>query len=191
MQLRLQSQSRTTGKRRKQSAWTLPELMISVVAGLLILGSVSSAYIFMLRNLDATANYEELDRQSRNAVDTMTVYIRQTGAMTNYSATSLSFTNQDGTLLRFAWDGSNYVTYTNACTTNNGPYGGILLSNCTYLNFSIFQRTPSNATTMDFWPATTPALAKVILINWTCTKTNYLSLRNTESVQTAKVVMRN
>lgn len=177
--------------RRKDAAWTLVEMMISVVAGFLILISVCCVYVFMSRNLDATANYEELDRQSRNAVDTMSRDIRQAGAMTNFATNTLAFTNQDGTLLKYTWDGSNYLTYTNASTANSGPYGGKLLKNCSYLNFSIFQRTPSNGTTMDFWPTTNPALAKVVLINWVCSRTNYTSLKDSESVQTAKVVLRN
>ncbi len=166
-------------------------MMISVVAGLLILGSVATTYIFMYRNLDATANYEELDRQSRNAMDVMSRDIRQAGALTSHSTNSLSFTNLDGSLLQYTWDTTNKLTYTNACTTNGGPYGGRLLTNCYYLNFSIFQRNPSNATTMDFWPASNAALAKVILINWVCSRTNYATLKNTESVQSAKIVMRN
>lgn len=180
-----------TGAGQQRAGWTLVEMMVSVAAGMLMLTAVFSSYIFMLRNLDAMANYEELDRQSRNAIDMMTRDIRQAGAMTSYSTNSIAFTNQDGSLLQYTWDKSNYVTYTNSCATNGGPYGGILLKGCVYLDFSIFQRNPSNGTTMDFFPAATPALAKVVLINWTCSRTNYTTLKNTESVQTAKVVLRN
>jgi len=177
--------------RRQRAGWTLAELMISVVAGLMMLISVSSVYIFMLRSLDATANYEELDRQSRNAVDNMSTAIRQAGALTNYSTNTLSFTNLDGSLLQYTWDNTNLMTYTNASTANGGPFGGTLLKDCHYLDFRIFQRNPSNSTTMDFWPTTNAALAKVILINWVCARTNYTTLQNSESVQTAKVVLRN
>lgn len=166
-------------------------MMISVVTGILMLTCVCSAFIFMNRNLNATANYEELDRQSRNAIDLMTRDIRQAGALTNYATNLLQFTNQDGTLLQYSWDSSNLLTFTNASTANNGPFGGTLLKGCSYLKFSIFQRNPSNGTTMDFWPAATPALAKVILINLVASRKNYTSLTNSESVQTAKVVLRN
>lgn len=180
-----------TSSRRPGAGWTLLEMMVSIVAGMLILGSVSTVFIFMNRNLDSTANYEELDRQSRNAIDIMSRDIRQAGGLTNYTTNSLSFTNQDGTLLQYTWDTTNYLTYTNASTANNGPYGGKLLKNCTYLDFSIFQRNPSNGTTMDFYPTTNASLAKVVLINFVCSRSNYTTLKNTESVQTAKVVMRN
>ena len=191
MKLRLSNLKRRLAARR---AWTLPEMMIAVSCGILILGSVGSVYIFMNRTLDATINYEELDRQSRNALDLMTADIRQCGHLTNYTTNSLSFTNLDGSLLRFSWDGNNLMTYTNASTTLPGcPRGGTLLRGCNYLKFSIFQRNPSNGTTMTFIPAPTnqPALTKVVVMDWICRRTNYISLTDSESVQTAKVVMRN
>src|SRR5262245_61949423 len=88
----------------RRAGWTLPELMVATGCGALILASVAVVYFFMNRTLDATVNYEELDRQSRNALDLMTTDIRQCGGLTNYSTNSLSFTNLDGSLLRFTWD---------------------------------------------------------------------------------------
>jgi hypothetical protein len=46
---------------------------------------------------------------------------------------------------------------------------------------------------MTFWPAyaSNCTLAKVIVINWICRRTNYTTLTDSESVQTAKVVLRN
>jgi hypothetical protein len=35
------------------------------------------------------------------------------------------------------------------------------------------------------------ALAKVIVMDWICKKTNYLTLTDSESIQTAKVILRN
>ena len=57
-----------------------------------MMASVAVVYIFMNRSLDATANYEELDRQSRNALDVI-IDIRQTGHLTNYTTNTLNFTN--------------------------------------------------------------------------------------------------
>lgn len=183
-----------TPGRKKTSGFTLPEMMVGVGLGVLILGGVGATYIFMNRTLDATMNYAELDRQSRNALDLISSDIRQAGHMTNYSTNSISFTNQDGSLLQYTWDTSNLLTYTNASVTLAGcPRGGTLLKDCTYLYFSIYQRNPSNGTTMTFWPAASnnPALTKVVVMDWICRRTNYTTLTDTESIQTAKVVMRN
>jgi hypothetical protein len=186
--------SKRNARSRRKGGWTLPEMMIAAGCGTLILASVSVVYFYMNRTLDATVNYEELDRQSRFALDLMTTDIRQCGGLTNYSTNSLAFTNLDGSLLKFTWDGTNLLTYTNASTTLAGcPRGGTLLKGCNYLKFSIFQRNPSNGTTMTFVPAptTNPALTKVVVMDWICRRTNYTTLTDSESVQTAKVVLRN
>ncbi len=146
----------------------------------------------MNRTLNGTINYEEMDRQSRHALDLMSTDIRQCGGLTNYTTNSLYFTNLDGSQLNYAWDTTNYLTYTNASTTLAGcPRGGILLKGCSFLNFSVFQRNPISGTTMTFTPATNAALTKVIEIDWLCKRTNYITDSDTESVQTTKVVMRN
>jgi Tfp pilus assembly protein PilW len=177
---------------RRSAGWTLIEMMIAVGISTFVMAGLLSSYMFISRTMDATANYEELDRQSRNAIDLITSDIRQCGGLTSFSTNSLSFTNLDGSSLQFSWDGTNYVSYTNASTNLAGcPRSGILLKGCSYLNFSIFQRNPVAGTTMTFTAATNAALAKVVVMDWTCRRTNYLSLKDTESVQTAKVVMRN
>ena len=188
---------RATGSftHRADGGWTLAEMLISVGVGALILATLLSFYVFARRTLDATGNYEELDRQSRVALDKMSRDIRQAGALTNYDSRNLWFTNNDatGSLLHYVWDTNALtVSYTNGST--NSPGGGILLSNCTYWSAVPFQRNPSNGTTMTFWPVPSTnaaASAKVIVLNWVCLKTNYLSLQDSESVQTAKIVLRN
>lgn len=178
----------------RMAGWTLPELMVAVSVGTLVLAAVSSTFVFMRRTLDATINYEELDRQSRFSLDQMSSDIRQCGGMTAYSTNSISFTNVDGSLLRFTWDTTNFLSYTNASTNLQGcPRGGILLKGCNSLIFTIFQRNPVPGTTMTFTPcaSTNLPLVKVVVMDWTCQRTNFLTLKNTESVQTAKVVLRN
>src|SRR5260370_19421188 len=76
-----------------RQGWTLMEMMISVGVGTLLLASVGAVYVFMGRTLDATINYEELDRQSRNALDTMSIDIRQCVGVTGYATNSPSFTD--------------------------------------------------------------------------------------------------
>lgn len=178
----------------RQRAWTLPEMMITVVLGSMILASVMAFYVGMHRSLDAMMNYQELDRQSRNALDVMTTDIRNAATLTNFTSTTLGFANLDGSALTYTWDGTNALSYSNASTTLAGcPRGGVILRGCNFLKFSIFQRNPSNGTTMIFWPAPTTnlPLTKVVVMDWICKRTNYTTLTDSESVQTAKVVMRN
>ncbi|MDB6122944.1 MAG: hypothetical protein JWQ71_1937 [Pedosphaera sp.] len=176
-------------------AWTMLEIMIVLTVASLILAGALSTMTFMHRTLDGTANYAELDRQSRNALDQMTRDIRMCGGLTNCSPTALYFTNKDGTQLSYVWN-----TNTGRLVCSNYASGetlsNLLLKGCTYLKFSVFQRTPVTNTTMTFTPITVPDptnfnTVKVIVMDWICKKTNYTTLTDSESVQTAKVVLRN
>jgi len=163
--------------------------MFASAIGALILGAVMTTYFYMSRTLSATANYEELDRESRYALDVMTRAIRQSAVLTNWTSTSLAFTNRDGTLLSIAWDSnSGQLTYINQyppATTN------VLLKDCVSLVFSAYQRTPISNTVMQFDATSSATNTKCIVMDWVCRRNNYLSSKETESVQTAKVVLRN
>ncbi|MEJ2010407.1 MAG: hypothetical protein P8Z30_20015, partial [Acidobacteriota bacterium] len=72
----------------------------------------------------------------------------------------------------------------------------VLLTNCEYLAFGISQRNPSNE--FCFYPATNtttskldPSLCKLVDVSWKCSREIFGKKVNTESVQTAKIVMRN
>ncbi len=67
--------TRTIGRRsprRALAAWTLIEMMVAVGISTFVFAALGSTYLFIGRTMDATANYEELDRQSRNAIDMIT-----------------------------------------------------------------------------------------------------------------------
>jgi hypothetical protein len=167
----------------------MPELVITIAIGVLVLAAVGLTTAFANRTLDAIGNYADLDRQSSNALNLMARDVRQTGGLTNYTSTALWFTNlADGKMLKY-WLNTDRQTlnYTNESASE----GGTLLKGCVSLNFSLFQRTPISGTTMTFNPATNTTVAKVVVLEWVCRRTNYLSLQNSESVQTAKIVLRN
>ena len=122
------------------------------------------------------------------ALDCMTRDIREAGGVTGFTTNTLWLTNQDGSLLEYNWDTNQHCLF---CYNNNVT--NLLLTNCICLQFSLYQRTPSNGTTMVFFPLNTNAASKikVVVVNWACAKTNYATLTDSESVQTAKIVLRN
>jgi hypothetical protein len=67
--------------------------------------------------------------------------------------------------------------------------GKPLLEQCDYLKFSIFQRNPIGGT-YDQYPAATPATCKLVQLTWICSRPIVGSGKNTECVQSAKVVIR-
>ncbi len=172
--------------RRSMLAWSVFEMLIAMSIASIVFAAVASVSLFTARSFVAMGNYADLDRASRNALDVMSRDIRQAQHLTGYSSSRLDFTNLDGSTF-------SYIYRSNS-TTLTRVYGGvatILLTNCDYLTFNISQRNPSNNFT--FYPATTnrPDLAKLIDLSWKCSRQILGAKVNTESVQTAKIVMRN
>jgi hypothetical protein len=71
------------------------------------------------------------------------------------------------------------------------------LTECDRWDFELYQRTPKSGGTYVFYPATNIAgaydlsICKLIDMTWKCSRTILGSKANTESVQTAQVVLRN
>ena len=172
-------------------AFTLSEVMVAMAIGSLVLAAVAMLSIYSARSFVGIGNYMDLDRASRQALDVMTKDVRQTIALTSYATNQLVFTDYDSGVLTFRWDPS-----TRQLTRTKNGVTRVLLSGCDYLHFHICQRNPIPGV-FDFYPATTPAgvydpsLCKLVDVSWRCSRTMLGRKLHTESVQTAKVVMRN
>jgi Tfp pilus assembly protein PilW len=174
-------------RRRSRRGFTLVELTVATSISVFVLATMMVSLVVISRCFNALGNYADLDRQSRNTMDVMARDIRQTGGLTNWTSTSLIFTNLDGNLLSYSYStNSRLLSYTNASTGQSS----VLLSNCTSLTFSIFQRAPTNGP-VSFYAASNAYSAKGIMMSFTCLRTNYLGLTDSESSQTASIVIRN
>jgi len=175
-------------------AFSLTEMLVSLGIGSLILAAVAAFSVYGSQSFVAIGNYMDLDRASRAALDQMTRDIRQSISLVSYSTNQLMFIDCDTNLLTFAWNPSTRkVTRT---TTGTGGTTAELLTQCDYLSFRIFQRNPIPGQ-FDFYPATnasgvySPTLCKLVDVSWRCSRTILGTKLNTESVQTAKICMRN
>ncbi len=184
-------------------AFTLIEVVVVVFVGALLLYAIYILGHYGARTFAAMGNYADLDSRSRLALDTMTREIRQASLLVSFAngATSkaLTFTNEyDATAFTFAWDASSgTITFAKA-----GEPTQTLLTGCVAWNFALYQRTPLlTSTNILYYPATnvsgvlTPSLCKLVDMNWRCARTNFAMMRsqrfNTETVQTAQIVLRN
>ncbi len=186
--------------RRSCSAFTMPEMMVAMgVTGLLVMG-VCGFSMYSSRSFLAMSNYSELDTANRQAMDTLTTDVRQANYV--YSAT----TNQ---IVLNSPDPSDrtrngYVTYSynpssrRLSRVENFPSGmhtKVLLTGCDALQFTLGQRNcTTNGVPFKGLPLTTPGViqktGKVIDVSWCCSRTILGRKVNTESVQTARVVIR-
>ena len=167
---------------------TLVELMVATGVGSIVLAAVLALFLFSARSFAALGNYVDLDNKSRNALDTMSSDIRQADFLKSYQTNQLVFQTTDTTntldLTYFYDSGATTLTRT------LGVRSTVLLTNCTSLNFGIFARNPIGGQ-WDTYSNGVPSNCKLVQLTWVCQR-GILGGRiaNTESVQSAKVVMR-
>jgi prepilin-type N-terminal cleavage/methylation domain-containing protein len=194
----------TTRKGNKAgcAGMTLVELLMAVGISGVVFAAVAILIFFSGRSYAALANYVDLDNRSRNALDWMSKEIRQVDCVTDSASATLptgqmvtnrlalSGTEADGSAYTLIY---NYdpTTRTLLRTKAGGNYPGTntLLTGCTYLNFGMYQRVPKT-NTFELFDALDLATCKVVQIDWICSRTILNKTANTESIQSAKVVIR-
>lgn len=171
--------------RRSQRALTLVELLIAMFITSLLMVGLTSLTVYTARSFAALGNYMELDKRSRNALDRMTQLIRESDGVLSWSNHELVLSHHTQPL-SFTYSPSDKRL---VMTETNGTQRA-LLEGCDFLNFEIFQRTTVSGT-YDQYPVTADeAAAKIVQISWVCSKSLIGSLINSESVQSAKIVIR-
>jgi hypothetical protein len=162
------------------------ELLFAVGIGSVVLVGLAALMFYTGRSFAALANYVDLDTYSRNALDTMSREIRQTRRLVSGTATRLEFEDFDGRPLVYNYSSSTrLLTRTRDGVTDAEP----LLKECNFLRFSMFQRNPINGQ-YDQYPTADPDQCKLVQLRWVCSRDLISSRWNTESVQSAKIVIR-
>jgi hypothetical protein len=163
---------------------TLAEVMVaSAIAGI-VLTAVAALTVFSARSYAALANYVDLDQYSRKTLDRLTMEIRQADSLAICTSNQLVFVNGGFTNLSYTYDPT-----ARTLTRTNGTEVEIMLKECDAFTFTMFGRnTQSNS--FDQFPTTTAANTKLVKLNWTCSRTILGRRVNTESVQSAKIVIR-
>jgi hypothetical protein len=160
--------------------------MIASGIALLMMSAMMYAFLFCARSFVALGNYMDLDKASQFTLDKMSRDIRQVRSLQSFATNQLVFVDFNSNQLTYAWSST-----TKKLSRISGGTTNVLLNNCDYLLFDISQRTPTNGI-FGFYPATTnPAVCKLVDVSWRCSRTIFGQKVNTESVQTAKIVMRN
>jgi prepilin-type N-terminal cleavage/methylation domain-containing protein len=170
----------------RKRGFTLVELLISLGLGAVMLTALAALVYYSGRSFAAMANYVDLDNASRNALDIMATEIRQTKYLMEASDTKLVFKDWDDGKLTYQYTADNRMLRR---FKNDVPGPTPLLKECNSLKFSIFQRNPVSGT-YDQYSTATPANCKLVQLKWVCSRDLIVAKRNTESVQSAKIVIR-
>jgi hypothetical protein len=172
--------------RRSQKAWTLVEMMVGTGIGSLILIAAAQITMFTARSFIAMGNYNDLDRASRNCLDVMSRDIRGAKSVGVYDTNRMVLTNVDGTVFSYTWDPG-----TGNVTRLWGSDSKVMLQSCDYFCFKIFQRNPTNQFWFPYESTSQPYITKLVNVSWKCSRQIMQAKVNTESVQTAKITIRN
>lgn len=159
------------------------ELMISVAIGSMVLISAGALTSYSARSYAAMANYVDLDNKSRKALDRLSRDIRQANRLCSGTDHQLVLTDFDNEPLTYTYDPSARTLVRSKNTDE------VLLTQCDLLQFNIYQRNPI-AGTYDQYPTATATNCKVIQVSWVCSRRILGARINTESVQSAKIVIR-
>lgn len=174
--------------------FTLVEMMVAVAVSSLLITGIVGLGMYTAKSFLMVGNYVDLDAQSRNAADVMGRQIRDASALVNFGTNGNPFllltNNITGQTITITYK-TNISTLTMAV---RGPAAQTqtLLTSCYSWNFSLYDRYPDITTTnITFYPATNALVCKVINMSWTCSRKILGTPFNTESVQTAQIVLRN
>jgi prepilin-type N-terminal cleavage/methylation domain-containing protein len=178
-------------KFKRQLGLTLPEMLFTLSIGALLGAAVLSFSLYAGKSFAALTNYVDLEQKSQNALDNLTREVRQVNKVLSYGTMSwhgqtitntLTFEDSDGQPLTY--------TFTNqVLVRSKSGVDRVVLTNCDYLTFQVFQRNPVGGV-WDQWTTTVATNTKLISVSWVCSRNILGNRMNTESVQTAKVVIR-
>jgi hypothetical protein len=158
--------------------------MVGTALGVLVLAAVGSIYLFSLTSYGSMANYAELNAKNRMTSDMISRDIR--------SASSVASVTSSQLVLRFAKTNVTYTYDPDLATLTRVQFGQprVLLENVDYLGFYLYQRPPTNSAYEQF-PTATPATAKMVAFEWSCSQRVYRSVKTSSSHQAAIVELRN
>lgn len=171
---------------RSRRAMTIMDVLIASTIATILFAALGTLAVSTARSFVALGNYGDLDRASRNALDILGRDVRQSRAVTAYTPTQISLLANDNSTNTYSYNSS-----TGNLTRQSGGTTTVLLTQCDYLNFNIYQRNPSN--NWSWYPVASNQVstAKLIDVSWKCSRKILGEKVNTESVQTAKIVIRN
>ena len=170
---------------------TVLELLVAMAISSIVLTAVAALAVYTAKSFVAIGNYDDLDRKSRAALDVLSQDVRQAQALSAYQTNQITLLDANGGTLIYRWSPSTGMVTRQTATSSK-----VMLTGCDHLEFHIFQRNPRE--NFEFYSATNPvtglvdpSMCKVINVSWKCSRQIFGQKANTESVQTAMIVMRN
>lgn len=175
----------TSCGKKRQSAFTLIEVLTASAISLVLAGILAVFFAFSLRSFAAMTNYADMNQKSELALDKMSKDIRQARSLTSYSTNSLTFLDVNNKALIYTFDPNK-----GTLIRSNSGVTTTYLTNCDSLQFWVYQHTPISNTFDCYIPAGATN-TRVIQITWHCSRKILGSKATTETVESATLSLRN
>jgi len=163
---------------------TLVETLVGIGIAGVLMAVMASLTMFSGRSFLAFFNYADLNDRNRLTMDTMTRDLRECNRVIACTASRLDIEDSDGSTVTY-----NYSSGAGTLTRTQNGVTRTLVTGCDTLTFNLGTRNPIGGT---FAVVTTTDVnqAKVVNVSWNCSRTILGAKANTESVQTARIVIR-
>jgi prepilin-type N-terminal cleavage/methylation domain-containing protein len=175
-------------RRKSRQGYTLVEMVVAT--GLFGIASVAlcSIYLFSTRAFVSIANYAELDKINRTAMDALTKEIRQARLVTDVTTNSVTIINGAGVSVTYRFESSS-KRFMRLATDGTSR---VMVSDCSLLNFEVYQRNNIAGTWNQYQVATHDwsEYVKVIRLSWKSYRPVPGGPGVSENIQTAKIVIR-
>ena len=185
-----------SGKQNRRGFTLLETMIVMGLAGV-ILAIILATYNYSGTSFSAMGNYTDLDRKSRAALDLLSREIRNSSALIGITNSPKALTFYNGTTgkrITITYDSANKVL----TLAKTGQATQTLLTSCDQWDYSLYGRVPIlTSSNITFNAATNGAggvdisACKLVNMTWKCSRTIFGSKRNTETIQTAQIVLRN
>jgi Tfp pilus assembly protein PilW len=174
-----------TSPRSKTSGFTLFEMLVAGLIGCVLIAGLAAFWLFSLTSFSSMTNYAELNQKDRIANDMLSRDLRQAFSISSASVNSLVLNSPGGNVTY------GYAANKGTLTRSQGTNSQTLLTGVTSLNWTLYSRPATNATYNTFPTTTNVALAKLVSVQWGCSRTVSGTESDTKSMQTALIEMRN
>jgi len=178
-----------------RAGFTLVEVMISAFIGAWILAAVLSTFLFMGRSGANIQNYNDMEQQSRRALEYFAEDTRQASGVVWTTDTTLKLTVATNTIT-YTYDSTAgtltrtvVVTATSATTYNRVLITGITAGKFSFTAYNIAGNSVAIDTTAN--RLTANGTTKQIQLSLECARTNTTVVAATNSVLSARFILRN
>ncbi len=178
---------------RAAAGVTLPELIVALGVGSLLLAAAAALSVYGARTFAAIGSFTDLDARNRAVLDELSWKVRGASAVlacqSNLPVRSLTLANPDAShTITLTWD-SDSRTFVLAET---GGSARTVLNDCDEWNFALYSRAPSvGSTSLTFSPTGILSDCHLIDMTWRCSRPVPAEKIVAQSVETARMSLRN